>query len=132
MTTKTTTKPKTATKAKSKTKEISLETLLQEYNKANKEANAAASAARKIRKDLYIAMLNANVTEIESEGLAADRFAKETPKIDPIQLQKYLTPEQFWEVIKIGKGDAQQFVSDAIIDSCSVIEVSNEDVHLRK
>lgn len=132
MTTKTTTKPKAATKAKSKVVEGNLEELLVTYNTLNKEANAAATAAKNARKALYIAMINAGLKTVESNGVIADRYAKEANVIAPTKLQTYLTPEQFWAVIKIGKGDAQQFVSDAIIDTCSELVTSNEDVHIRK
>ena len=132
MTTKTTTKTKTTVKAKAKTTETTMESLLLDFVAANKEANAAANKAKKLRKELYIAMINSGVTSVEAGELACDRFAKESATIDPIQLQKHLTPEQFWQVIKIGKGDAQQFLPDAIIETCSVVTKSNEDVHIRK
>lgn len=136
MTTKTTTKAKTATKkatkAKAATEEATLESLLLDFVALNKEANAAANKAKKARKELYIAMINAEVTSVDTGEIACDRFAKESSEIDPIKLQQHLTPEQFWKVIKIGKGDAQQFLPDAIIDTCSMTKKSNEDVHIRK
>lgn len=130
--TETKTKTKTATKAKAKTKEKTIESLMVEYRDTNKEANALAAKVRKVRKELYIAMLNEGITEFEADGVACDRYAKESFVIDPIKLKDYLTNEQFWEVIKINKGDAQRYVSDAIIDQCSESVMSNEDVHLRK
>jgi hypothetical protein len=133
MTIKSTTKTKTATKAKVKaTTTTTVEELLTQFVAINREANELAAKARKARKELYMAMVNQGLTQLEVNGLACDRFAKESYVIDPSLLQTHLTPEQFWQIVKINKGDAQTFLPDGIIDSCSKVVMSNEDVHIRK
>jgi uncharacterized membrane protein len=106
--------------------------LAQAYFDANKKANEATKKADKARKDLHAAMIDEGLTLVEVSGGFIDRASKETTSINPVLIKDHLTAEQFWESVSITKTAAKKFLADAIVDRCSVVETSKENVHIRK
>lgn len=106
--------------------------LAQSYFDLNRQANDAKKAADKARKDLYAAMFEANLNTIEVSGGFIDRFAKESTVIDSLKIKDHLSPEQFWDAASFTKTAVKKYVPEAIIDKCSEVKTSKEDVHIRK
>ena len=106
--------------------------LANEFLRLNREANDLANKAEKARKALYLAMLDAKLTSVEADGAYIDRFAKESSSLDPLKVKDYLTPEQFWATASFTKTAVEKFIPDAILEKCSVVKTSTENVHIRK
>lgn len=109
-----------------------IKALAQAYFDKNRLANDAKKEADKARKELHAAMIESKLTNVEVSGGFIDRYAKDSADIDPLLVKDYLTPEQFWASSSVTKAAVKKYLPDAIIDKCTKIKVSKEDVHIRK